>query len=132
MTDITDISTLRFIPIMFTSLFSNTGRRNRVLDESHRLMNRDIFINQSTYVVGPHDVELQDGCWCWHHYKKVVPPRTTPLGHTATRVTPQCGSLLSTVRSASFLVLTTGSTYGLFTADMESQTFVPILIPTPL
>ena len=64
MTDITDMLTWRFIPIMFTSRFSNNGRRNRVLDERHRLMNRDIFINQSTYVVGSHDVELQDGCWC--------------------------------------------------------------------
>jgi len=80
MTDITVMSTLRFIPIMFTSRFSNTGRRNRVLDERHRLMNRDIFINQSTYVVGPHDVELQDGCWCGHHYKKIVRPKNNSIG----------------------------------------------------
>lgn len=80
MTDITDMSTWRFIPIMFTYRFSINGRRNRVLDERHRLMNRDIFINQSTYVVGPHDVELQDGCWCGHHYKKVVRTKNNSIG----------------------------------------------------
>jgi len=124
MTDITDMSTSRF---------NKTGRRNRVLDECHRLMNRDIFINHSIYVIGPHDIELQDDCWYGYHYKKVVrPKKTTPLGHTTTRVTPQCRSLLYIVRSESFLVLTKVSAYRLLTTEMESQTFILILMPTPL
>jgi hypothetical protein len=96
-------------------------------------MNRDIFINQSTYVVGQHDVELQDGCWCGHHYKKVVRPKNKSIGSYINTRDASMWTPLVHGKIREFLgALTTGLTYGLLTAEMESQTFVPILMPTPL